>query len=161
MFINPENEVFPSPCVFYILQNTMKEILRFTLPLVCIATGYLTLTPAAQAQYAQHQGTYSTPKVLVPRVSPYPQVYTPNYRYKGISHGRDSVVIVQPRSRSRSVIIVPANANITVISTPSNSVNNVIINTSPSPQCGSAVLGSPIPSPVPVNLYTGQPCNWR
>lgn len=139
----------------------MKNILRITSSFVFITTGLTVLTPAVEAQYSHQNVTSYTPQVTLPRVSPYPQLYAPHYRPGGISQGINSVVIVNPRSRPRSVIVVPGGSNVTVVTTPHSNVKQVIINTTPSYQCGSVVFGSPIPSPIPINPYTGQSCSLR
>ena len=69
-----------------------------------------------------------------------------------------------PGNNYGTVIVNPNNRFPTRVGYPTNNYGTVIINqnntnrTFQQPSCGSAVIGSPIPSPVPVNLYTGRFC---
>jgi hypothetical protein len=72
-----------------------------------------------------------------PYVNSYPlETITPN--------SNPSVVIVKP---SAPVIVNPSQPNVT--SQPEHHQSN----------CGGVIFGSPIPSPVPVNPYTGRFCH--
>jgi hypothetical protein len=79
-------------------------------------------------------------------------------------------VIVNPINRFPTRRIYPINNYGTVNVYPNNRfptrrvypINNYgTVNVNPNPQqpsCGSMIYGSPIPSPVPVNPYTGHRC---
>jgi hypothetical protein len=69
-----------------------------------------------------------------PYNSYYPGVYSPGFYSPGFS---SSTVIVAPRART--VIVNPGYNN-------------------DRPTCGSAIYGSPIASPIPVNPFTGLAC---
>lgn len=72
--------------------------------------------------------------------------------------------VVYPINNSGTVIGNPINRVPTGVVNPINNFGTVIINpTNVNPpvqqsSCGSMVFGSPIPSPVPVDAYTGRLC---
>lgn len=69
-----------------------------------------------------------------------------------------------PVNNQGTVIVNPNNRLPTRVGYPINNYGTVIINqnnvnrTFRQNSCGSAIIGNPIPSPVPVNLYTGRFC---
>jgi hypothetical protein len=92
------------------------------------------------------------------RVNQRPIVVAPVHPY--------GTVIVRPHHPRRSIVIGPTyySPSYQLVSpvpsrytTPTYVPSTVIVNPYRS-QCGTSVIGSPIPSPVPVNLYTGKRC---
>ena len=68
-------------------------------------------------------------------------------------------VIVPPASNYGTVIVNPSRRYRTRIVDPINNSGTEIVNpTFQQPSCGSVIMGSSIPSPVPVNPNTGLSC---
>jgi hypothetical protein len=86
--------------------------------------------------------TYRPPIGVDPYYSPYGVEVYPRHQTSTIvidGYGRrNNTVIVQPNSNVRTVIINPGYA--------------------PRRQCSTLIMGSPIPSPVPIDQNTGQFC---
>lgn len=73
-------------------------------------------------------------------------------------------VIVNPSRRTNTVIVSPSNGSQTVIVNQGKRSQTVIVNPNNSypifgqSNCSSMIMGSPIPSPVPMNTQTGRFC---
>ncbi|KGF73228.1 hypothetical protein DO97_01665 [Neosynechococcus sphagnicola sy1] len=126
-------------------------VMGFSVSLALMLPG--SLLPATGAS-AQSYGGGSSPVIVSPTVGRRTVIVNPAYYPSYPS----STLIINP-SRQRATVIVNPSQTGTVIVNPAKRGQTVIVAPSLSPsRCGTSIIGSPIPAPVPVDLYTGRQC---
>ncbi len=138
----------------------MKITRRKRIALVAIATIVLGFPQSTKAQVIVHNLTHKSGQwssqvqgsslYLYSDPQPYPS-------YWDNSSGLSTVITVQNRNQPTTVILLPNRNPNRILLTPVTRPGSAVIYTNSPRQCGTAIMGSPIPSVVPVDLY-GHPC---